>query len=408
MASRSSDARPARAGAGAHRPATGTIALLLIVLPTAFPPADGGEEKARIASALDKEIAALQKELESVQGEERSATGEIELLSTKEALSRRRWQRATLDREEVVRQVQEEGARSVELARAVDSGRAKAREALREAYKQSAVPEYASLFSVESPSDLLGAYQSLDILARRQAEAATGYQRSLLESEASIERLHQKKAELDSAIRVAGLEEAQLAQDRSARLALLDRLRKDKALQSEALDELTRAMSSLGESLDAVPTEGRPLPVRIAFSRLQGGLPWPAPGAIQVPFGSVRNPRFGTLTPHPGVDLRVGAAAIVRAVGAGRVVLNRRYGSYGRTVVIDHGERYLSVYARLAAASVSEGDDVVPGQEVGFAGEADAEGKSLIYFEIRHQGKALDPAEWLRRGGPRSRAGGSR
>jgi septal ring factor EnvC (AmiA/AmiB activator) len=75
--------------------------------------------------------------------------------------------------------------------------------------------------------------------------------------------------------------------------------------------------------------------------------------------------------------------------------------------VIDHGERYLSVYAHLAAASVSETSDVAPGQEIGFAGEADARGKSSFYFEIRHQGKALDPAGWLRRQDARVRPGGT-
>jgi septal ring factor EnvC (AmiA/AmiB activator) len=64
---------------------------------------------------------------------------------------------------------------------------------------------------------------------------------------------------------------------------------------------------------------------------------------------------------------------------------------------MDHGERYLSVYARLAASLVEEGANLLPGDPVGMAGEADLSGKALIYLEIRHHGKALDPIEWLRR-----------
>jgi len=205
----------------------------------------------------------------------------------------------------------------------------------------------------------------------------------------------------------ASQEEERLRADRQARLELLERVRKDRSLQKEALDELTRAMGALNDAIRSLPPNSSPPAVSISFSRLEGALPWPAEGAILVPFGSVRNQRFGTLTPHPGIEIRVNPASPVRTVGAGRVVFNRRYGSYGRTVVIDHGERYLSVYARLAAASVSEGDEVAPGQEVGFAGEADAHEKSSIYFEIRHQGRALDPGDWLRKRRTRLESGGT-
>jgi len=361
-----------------------------------------------IAASIDREIDALQKELDALGGEENTAAREMDLLSTREALSRRQWQKAVWQRDALARETKAEEKRSLELERAVDVGRVRARSALREAYKGSAAPEYATLFSVAGPGDLLRALQSLDIVARRQSEAVIRYREDLAKSQEAVTRLRAHRAALDVAVADAVRDEDRLRADREARLRLLERLRKDRSLQSQAIAELTRAMSALGASIAALPPDAAPPRVDVAFSRLEGALPWPAAGVVQIPFGSVRNPRFGTETPHPGVDIRVEPAAPVRAVGPGRIVFDRRYGSYGRTVVIDHGGRYLSVYARLAASSVSEGDEVGPGQEIGFADEADANDKSYIYFEIRYQGKALDPADWLRRKGPRGDSGEER
>jgi murein hydrolase activator len=371
-------------------------------------PAAAPEPTAKaFAAALDREIAALQTELDALGGEERSEAGEIERLSTKEALSRRRFDRAAWERDDVVREVAAGETRSRDLARTLETSRARARRALRESYIQSSIPAYVSLLAVAGPSDLLRASQSLEVLARRQNEAVVSYELAAKEAADSALRLKERKLSLDAAIAEASLEASRLKEDREARLLLLDRLRKDRRLQQEALDEMTRAMAALNDAIGSLSPDSPPPKVSISFSRLEGALPWPAKGAIQVPYGSVRNPRFGTMTPHPGIDFSVEPGTPVRSVGAGRVVFNRRYGGYGRTVVIDHGERYLSVYAHLAAASVSESDDVAPGQEIGFAGEADAHGKSSFYFEIRHQGKALDPAAWLRRQDVRVRSGGT-
>ena len=171
-----------------------------------------------------------------------------------------------------------------------------------------------------------------------------------------------------------------------------------------AAEELRRAAADLASAIATLPPSGDPPAISIDFERLKGALPWPTDGRIVVGFGRVRHPRFGTVTPHPGLDLEPGPGAPVRAVAVGRIVFSRRYGGYGRTVVIDHGARYLSVYAHLAAATVSEGESVAPGQKIGFVAEGNQGGKSKLYFEIRHEGKALDPAPWLRR----ARRGGDR
>jgi septal ring factor EnvC (AmiA/AmiB activator) len=349
------------------------------------------------AGALDHQIRILETELASLQGEEATLSRDVDLLGTREAISRRRHQRAIELRKSVTAQVLEEEERQQRLSGAMVESRIRARAALREIYKQSSMAGYASVLSVSDPREILRGIQQLDVVSRRHRDAVRLFADQSRESEATRERLEARKAALDRVVREAASEEALLGRSRQERLTLLNRVQAEKEMHQEAAAELRRATEALTEAIASLPPGSPPPAISVDFARLRGTLPWPAAGPVAVPYGQVRHPRFGTVTPHPGVDIRVSPGSPVKAVAAGRILFSRRFGGYGRTVVIDHGGRYLSVYARLAAATVSEGADVLPGEEIGFAAEADVTGKSNVYLEIRHLGLALDPQEWLRR-----------
>lgn len=296
----------------------------------------------------------------------------------------------------VAAQVADEEARASSLDASIVHSREQAAAALREMYKQSSMAGYAGVLAVSDPREILRGIQSLDVVARRQRDAVDTFEHQAEESRALRSRLERSREELAAAIRETDAEEKRLAAARAERLHLLDRVKKEKSLNQTAADELRRAARELEKALAALPPGAPPPTVSVDFSRLRGTLPWPVDGAVSIPFGEIRHPRFGTVTPHPGWDIEVAPGATVRAVAAGRVLFSRRFGGYGRTVVLDHGGRYLSVYARLAAATVHEGADLLPGQEIGFAEEGGENGKSSIYFEIRFEGQAVDPAGWMR------------
>lgn len=390
---------PRRVGAGSRPKApifTAALVLAAVILDSRILFA-GAAPTSDAAAALEREIASLQAELESLSRERSTQARELGTLASKEALARRRLMQSEWARDAVALEVAEEERLSIELARSAEAGKRRAAVALREVYKESALSGYASLLSLSDPADLLRGFQSLGVVARRQGEAIETFEARRVESEQAAERLRLRRAELESAVGDAVRERKELAEERKAKLSYLERLEEDRSANEEAVAELTRAASDLAAAIASLPAGAAPPRVTVSLARLKGTLPWPAEGPILAPFGTVRHPRFATVTPHPGIEIQVKPGASVCAVGSGRVVFNRRYGSYGRTVVIDHGDRYLSVYAHLAGSVVDENDDVVPAQPIGFAPEADAGGESSVYFEIRLQGKALDPLNWLRR-----------
>jgi peptidase M23-like protein len=79
----------------------------------------------------------------------------------------------------------------------------------------------------------------------------------------------------------------------------------------------------------------------------------------------------------------------------GRVILAAFSGEYGRTVVIDHGGGWRSVYAHLALFTVRPGDCVKRGAPIGEAGATGLISVPGLYFEVQHNGAPIDPLSLL-------------
>lgn len=129
---------------------------------------------------------------------------------------------------------------------------------------------------------------------------------------------------------------------------------------------------------------GRPI------QEFRGVLDWPARGPVVAGFGPRLDPRYRTQVPHPGVAIAVVEGTPVRAVFAGRVAYAGVFEDYGRMVVLRHPQRAFTLYAGLKTLRVNK-DDVLALSAI--VGEA---ASSPLYFEVRVDARAEDPARWLR------------
>ena len=98
---------------------------------------------------------------------------------------------------------------------------------------------------------------------------------------------------------------------------------------------------------------------------------------------------------HPGVDIGADPGTPVRAAQAGVVVRAAQDGGYGNLVEIDHGG-YQTRYGHLRAFTVRAGDRVAAGQQVGEVGSTGNSNAPHLHFEIRENGRAVDPGRELR------------
>ncbi|HNL98669.1 MAG TPA: peptidoglycan DD-metalloendopeptidase family protein, partial [Accumulibacter sp.] len=79
----------------------------------------------------------------------------------------------------------------------------------------------------------------------------------------------------------------------------------------------------------------------------------------------------------------------------GRVVFAEWMRGFGNLLIVDHGSTYLSVYANNDALLKQVGDNVRPGEAIATVGNSGGNPESGLYFELRHQGKPLDPLSWV-------------
>lgn len=129
------------------------------------------------------------------------------------------------------------------------------------------------------------------------------------------------------------------------------------------------------------------------FNGLQRGLLRPTSGAIQGRFGKER-PDGGAWR---GVVLRAQAGESVKAVSAGRVVFANWLSGFGNILILDHGREFLTVYAYNQSLLKQVGDIVDRGELIARVGSTGGQVEPGLYFEIRHQGKVVNPELWLAR-----------
>lgn len=136
-----------------------------------------------------------------------------------------------------------------------------------------------------------------------------------------------------------------------------------------------------------------PTPTGVSFGQLRGQLRFPVRGELVGRFGAQRA-EGGTT--WKGVFIRAASGAEVRAVAAGEVVFSDWLRGYGNLLIVDHGGDYLSVYGNNDALLKVVGDTVSGGDAIASVGASGGDLESGLYFEVRHQGRALDPLQWVR------------
>lgn len=132
-----------------------------------------------------------------------------------------------------------------------------------------------------------------------------------------------------------------------------------------------------------------------------GALPLtnPAPGMpVTSLFGFRRDPLFGTAAFHSGIDFRAAYGQRVTATAAGTVTKAGRFGGYGNMVEIDHGNGFTTRFAHLSRVLVHIGQTVAPGAPVGEAGSTGRSTGSHLHYEVRENGRAVNPVNFLKAG----------
>jgi len=129
-----------------------------------------------------------------------------------------------------------------------------------------------------------------------------------------------------------------------------------------------------------------------AFESLRGRMGAPVAGKVAARFGTKRadGPAWR------GIFFKAAQGAEVRAVAPGRIAYARGMRGWGNVIIINHGGEYLSIYGFNETLIKQAGDTVKAGDVIATAGNTGGNEESGLYFELRHLGKPIDPAGWVK------------
>ncbi|HEY8123439.1 MAG TPA: M23 family metallopeptidase [Myxococcota bacterium] len=194
---------------------------------------------------------------------------------------------------------------------------------------------------------------------------------------------------------------AELETERREKRTLLEQVHRDQARERAMLSELEASARALESKLAEITRTPSSVPApppsaeTLSFRAQRGHLAPPVPGELLRGFGKLIDAEYRTETFQKGVDFRVEVGEPVRAIAAGEVRFADWFRGYGRTLILDHGDGFFSVTGHLDSIDVALGQRVARGDRVGAAGETGSLSGPRLYFEIRKDAAALDPAEWL-------------
>lgn len=115
-------------------------------------------------------------------------------------------------------------------------------------------------------------------------------------------------------------------------------------------------------------------------------------------YGYRKDPFNGKKRLHTGVDLRAPVGTPVMASMDGTVVHAGKLGGYGMTVVVDHGRGLETLYGHCSRINVKRGQNVKAGQTIALAGFSGRSTGPHLHFEVRRNGKAINPGDFLKKG----------
>ena len=368
---------------------------IFLMLPTTVPAA--AEEQRAKLDLLRERISGLQSQMASTSGE-RTELSQL-LKDSEQQIGRLARKLRVLDgrlarQKASLEELRQEQVRQQKAL--IEQRRALARQ-VRAAYAMGRQERLKILLNQQDPATVSRMMVYYDYLNKARAKKMD-----------SIRRQMQSLAAIEHEIHVEQRQLAYLQEEQRGELAVM---RRSQAARQDVVARLTRELQDQGQQLDRLQSDEKDLqtlirgleealadipashPQQLEFAGLRGRLPWPSKGRIVRRFGT---PKLGKLV-WDGVMIAAPEGQEVRAVHHGRVAFADWLRGFGLLMIVDHGDGYMTLYGHNQSLFKEAGDWVEVNEPVALVGSSGGQEQSGVYFGIRHQGRAVNPAKWCRR-----------
>ena len=371
------------------------VALLIAILAQQPPSPVQDRSTDTTSQRAAERIRALQRESDDLASQEQSILVELRKLEVDRELKTEQLNGTERDLNDTQRKLVATIARASVLKDTAENERPVVEARLVRLYKLGRAGYWRLLLDFDHLQSIGRAYRMAAAMNRLDRERVQEHQRTLdaLARERQTLEAHSKQVARLQAQAAAARE----AVDRAvqARTALVKSIDERRDLNAQLAGELEAARQRLDSRVAQLGAD-KTAPINLPLKAFRGALPWPAAGIVTGRFGRQTTSRFGTEIARSGIEISIAEGQPVQAVHEGTVAYADQFTGYGDLVIVDHGDGVYSLYGYLSSIEVARGERVEARTPIGAAGR-NPSGNPSLYFELRVDGKPVDPVQWLKR-----------
>lgn len=254
-------------------------------------------------------------------------------------------------------------------------------------YKMGRTPPETILLTSQSFPDLLKIDKYFRVILHSDARLVETYQYQVALKERYQEELTQDQQQWERNISEVGKKRAEIENIKKEKQALLKSIQNQKVVYQKLIKELEERAKNLQALVQKLEREKGLLSYgKVKPEHFKGKLSPPVQGKVLSLFKE---------RGQNGIEIQAAMGTEIRAVLPGKVLYADWFKGFGNLVIIDHGEHVFTVSGYCSQLLKKAGEEVAQGEAIGLVGSVGSLKGPSLYFEIRLQGKAQDPMDWI-------------
>jgi len=267
---------------------------------------------------------------------------------------------------------------------------------LRSMYKEGPLYPFKIIFSSNNVTDLLQQIKYMNLIARQDSELLYEYKNKLEHIKEDKRALFAARAKIINLKEKSILKKKEIERAKIIKSKFLEKIKKKKSLNVKTRKELVAASNNLNKLIKKLLVKldsGEGLEI----SDKKGRLKLPLNGQILNKFGRKRVKEYDSYIVYNGINVNAKKGSFVKAVFDGKILYAGELEGYGNLVIVGHGNKYHSLYGHLDDINVSVDKIVKTGEIIGLSGDSGSLEGEVLYFELRKNGKPIQPLPWFRK-----------
>lgn len=269
-------------------------------------------------------------------------------------------------------------------------------EQIRSAYKTGNEAPIKLLLNQENPEQLSRILKYYDYLLNARSKKIDQFTADIESLKITLSKIEITKVSLTDSKKELQKDKKQLAKTISQRKITLGKVNKSLESNKQQLNQYKKQRDELETVIQTVKKVAKTIPPAEnypSFALSKGKLNWPVKGKLNASFGSRRSEYLR----WQGWLIGAKKEADITSVHHGRVVFSNYLRGFGLLVIIDHGDGYMTLYAHNQELLRETGDWVQSGEIISRAGNTGGLNNTALYFEVREEGKPVNPKHWLKK-----------